>query len=233
MSDTHLTTEQASQQWDEGKAAYESGDFQTAWRIMYGLYGAQIADSPVKQATLALQIGICCRRLGKWDDAASWLNEAMGAPGSDADIQQMAERHLRQVRLENSSADFYDLDDGENITTEQASRLWEEGKAAYESGDFQTAWTTMYGLYGTEVANLPVPRATLALQIGICCRRLGKWDDAASWLNEAMAASGADAEVKEMAERHLRQVRLENSSADFYDLDDGENITTEQASRLW
>jgi uncharacterized protein HemY len=221
MSDTHLSTEQASQQWNEGKAAFDSGDFQSAWTTMYGLYGAQIADSPVTRATLALQIGICCRRLARWDEAATWLNESMAASGADAEIKEMAEKQLRQVRLENSSAEFYDLDDGEgNITNDEASRLWNEGKAAFDSGDFQSAWTTMYGLYGAQIADLPVTRAHLAYTLGVCCRRLARWDDAASWLTEAMGAPGGDSDLQAQAAAQLRQVRLENSSGDFYDLDD-------------
>jgi len=232
-NDTHLTSEQASQLWQEGKAAYDGGDFQSAWTTLYGLYGAQVADAPYTQAALALQIGICCRRLSRWSDAASWLEEAMSAGSGDSDIQTRARQQLRQVRLENSG-DFYDLDDDEgNITSEQASHLWEEGKAAYDSGDYQSAWTTLYGLYGAQVADAPYTQAALALQIGICCRRLSRWSDAASWLEEAMSAQGGDADLQTKARQQLRQVRLENSG-DFYDLDDDEgNITSQQASQLW
>jgi len=217
----HLTVDEAHGRWLEAKAQFDAGSFSEAYEAMYFLYGTYEGSLPEPRGALALDLGICSRRLARFSEAETWLQEAMDAPDGTADVKQRAAAELRQVRMENSGAEHYNLDDDEgHLTEDQAHAQWLEAQDAFKAGNFEDAYAAMHFLYGSYEGGLPEPRAVLALDLGMAARRLGRFDEAASFLNEAMGSPDGTDEVKQTAAAELRQVRFENSGAEHYNLDD-------------
>ncbi|HEX9259286.1 MAG TPA: hypothetical protein VF855_07090 [Acidimicrobiales bacterium] len=234
MSD-HLTQSEAHERWIEAKGWFDEGRFDEAFDAMYGLYGSYEGGLPDPRAVLALDLGICARRLARFAEAESYLQEAMDAPDTTSDVRERAASELRQVRMENSGAEHYSLDDDEgHLTVDQAHAMWLEAREAFRAGNFEDSYASMYLLYGSYEGGLPEPRAALALDLGMVLRRMGRFEEAASFLNEALGGPDTNAEVNETAAAELRQVRLENSGAEHYSLDDDEgHLTVDQAHAMW
>ncbi|HEX9259753.1 MAG TPA: tetratricopeptide repeat protein, partial [Acidimicrobiales bacterium] len=115
-----------------------------------------------------------------------------------------AEEGIRQCHLQNSGDPI--ASEGDEITVGEARDDMREALAHYNAGRFDRALEAFDLLYrSNQGGGAAQPR--LALYVGLSLYHLERSADAIAWLQEAASHPGADDEVKEEAESHLRWAR--------------------------
>lgn len=194
--------EQAQAEIDRGVAAVDADDNPTALQHFTAAYRSRHASPELRMKATYLT-GRAHQEEGAFSLALEYFQEALAFPTVGPNIRTGVLEFMRQARLgqrATGSGGTEELDESEQ------ERLYHEGRALLDGGDYAGALGRFTRVYALKDARADV-RQHMAFNMALAHQRMQHFDEAIGLYEEAIQHPGSDESLRNDALERIRQCR--------------------------